>query len=309
MKNTLIIILLGSVSYTGFAQPSERFMTRKDYIERWKDEAKSQMIKYKIPASITLAQGILESANGNSELAKYANNHFGIKCHNWDGPRIYKDDDNKDDCFRKYPDAFHSFEDHSKFLAHRKRYASLFNLEITDYEGWAKGLKKAGYATNPKYAHLLINLIEENGLYQYDVENLTKVDKEPKKDLGLSIGKELVLPKFEQKEHSVKSYNKIKYITAFKGDTYYKIAKEFDMSLWQLYKYNDCENETKIIEGERIYLQPKKNKAKNKIHIVKQGETLRDISQQEGIKLKKLLKKNGMNLDSKLDIGEKIILK
>lgn len=138
MKNISLLLLLSLPFLSVFAQPSERFISREDYIERWKDEAVSQMVKYGIPASITLAQGILESGNGNSELAKYANNHFGIKCHDWDGPGVYKDDDKRDECFRKYTNAFESFEDHSKFLAHRSRYETLFTLKVTDYEGWLK---------------------------------------------------------------------------------------------------------------------------------------------------------------------------
>ncbi len=308
MKTLVTLILLGSTYYSAFAQPSERFLTRQDYIERWKDEAVSQMVKYKIPASITLAQGILESANGNSELAKYANNHFGIKCHGWDGPGIYKDDDRKDECFRKYTNAFESFEDHSKFLAHRKRYANLFTLEITDYESWAKGLRRAGYATNPKYANLLIDLIEENGLYQYDRMESVAIVAAPGKTLEMPQN-DLVLPVIKSVKHTVSRYNKVKYITVVKGDTYYKIAKEFDMALWQLYKYNDCDNNTKLKDGERIYLQPKRNRVKNKYHTVAAGETLRSIAQQEGIKLKKLEKKNGMTLATSLEVGQKIKLK
>lgn len=308
MKNVVTLILLSFISFGAFAQPSERFLTRQDYIERWKDEAISQMVKYKIPASITLAQGILESGNGNSELAKYAKNHFGIKCHGWDGPGVYKDDDKKDECFRKYANAFESFEDHSKFLAHRKRYAALFELEITDYEGWAKGLRKAGYATNPKYANLLIDLIEDNGLYQYDRMEVVAVNSEPSKVVELPQN-DLVLPVFKPVKHNVLSVNKVNYIKAVKGDTYYKVAKEFDMALWQLYKYNDCDNNTKLIEGERIYLQPKRNRVKKKYHTVKTGETLRSISQIEGVKLKGLLKKNGMTIETQIKEGQKIKLK
>jgi LysM repeat protein len=291
-----------------YAQPSERFISRQDYIEMWKDEAISQMVKYGVPASITLAQGLLESGNGNSELAKYANNHFGIKCHGWDGPGVYKDDDKKDECFRKYTDAFDSFEDHSKFLAHRGRYSTLFTLETTDYEGWAKGLRKAGYATNPKYANLLIDLIESNGLYQYDRMDAIIANNEPVHKIEVPQNK-LVLPKIEAAKHNVQFYFKTKYVTVKKGDTYYKIAKEFEMSLWQLYNYNDCGENTKLFVGERIYLQPKRNKVKSKFHTVVKGETLRSIAQEEGVKLKKIYKKNGMTLDSKITIGQKIRLK
>jgi len=307
MKSVFTLIFSTLIAYTSYAQPSERFISRHDYVEMWKDEAVSQMVKYGVPASITLAQGILESGNGNSALAKYANNHFGIKCHGWDGPGIYKDDDKKDECFRKYTNAFESFEDHSKFLAHRKRYASLFTLKRTDYEAWAKGLRKAGYATNPKYANMLIDLIETNALYQYDKMDAMIVAKEPSKEI-YTIEHKLVIPKVEVNNHAILKHYKTNYILALNGDTYYKIAKEFDMALWQLYNYNDCGTITKIKAGERIYLQPKRNKSNSKTHIIADNEDLRAIAQLEGIKLKRLLRKNGMTLESKLVVGQKLKL-
>ena len=143
-------------------------MSRVEYISKYKDLAVAEMNQYGIPASITLAQGLLESGNGNSELARKARNHFGIKCHNsWEGNKVYYDDDEAQECFRKYPTVAASYRDHSVFLQ-KARYANLFELAITDYKGWAKGLKKAGYATNPKYAELLIKIIEDNQLHQYD---------------------------------------------------------------------------------------------------------------------------------------------
>ena len=152
-------------------------MTRNEYIDKYKDEAIYQMKKYKIPASITLAQGILESSDGNGELAKKSNNHFGIKCHSdWEGERVYHDDDKKNECFRKYNKVRDSYDDHSEFLL-RPRYASLFEYALTDYKSWAKGLKKAGYATNPYYAKHLIKIIEENELNKLDDELEVESDK------------------------------------------------------------------------------------------------------------------------------------
>lgn len=149
-------------------KPTGSKFTAEDYIRMYEKLAIRQMKKHGIPASITLAQGILESANGNSDLARNANNHFGIKCTtDWGGKSYYKDDDEPNSCFRKYPNVESSYEDHSDFLK-RKRYAALFSLKRTDYKGWAHGLKKAGYATNPKYPELLINLIERYSLYKYD---------------------------------------------------------------------------------------------------------------------------------------------
>ena len=142
------------------------------YIKRWKDEAIRQMVEHRIPASITLAQGILESGSGKSELSSKSNNHFGIKCHKgWEGGRTYYDDDKKGECFRVYDDARDSYHDHSLFLK-RDRYASLFDLRIDDYKGWAKGLKRCGYATSPTYAKALIELIERHGLDRYDDEGI-----------------------------------------------------------------------------------------------------------------------------------------
>ena len=162
------LILISGLIFTQQLSQAAKNSTQ-DYIEQWKITAIEQMNEHQIPASITLAQGILESANGNSPLAKKANNHFGIKCHkSWDGGTFFQDDDLKNECFRSYDNAAQSYDDHSAFLTGRSRYAKLFDLKITDYKGWAKGLKSAGYATNPKYAHLLIDIIEKFDLDKYD---------------------------------------------------------------------------------------------------------------------------------------------
>jgi LysM repeat protein len=172
------------ISAVVLAQTSKAPMTAEQYIENFKDDAIKEMQLFNIPASITLAQGMLESGNGNSDLAIYANNHFGIKCHNeWTGPTFTKDDDEKDECFRKYPTALDSYTDHSNFLKTRSRYAFLFELKRTDYKGWARGLKKVGYATDPKYPRRLIDLIETYKLYQYDhVEDAIAKTEEKRKD-------------------------------------------------------------------------------------------------------------------------------
>lgn len=305
------LLALGIVfSINSFAQPSEQTISRVDYIEMWKDEAINQMVKYDIPASITLAQGILESANGNSELARYANNHFGIKCHGWSGETIHKDDDHKDDCFRKYLTAHESFEDHSLFLQ-KNRYQFLFDYEITDYKAWAKGLKKAGYATNPKYPQLLIELIEQNELYKYDKMQSEFESKDP--DIaskpGITQPLDIEYSSMVNIHMMEVSKNKIKFVTVKAGDTYYKIAKEFDLGLWQLYKYNDLTKEDVLLPGDIIYLQPKKNRGKEEYHIVKRGETMKDISQQHGIKLKKLYKRNEGLFGQELEEGFKVKLK
>ncbi|CAG5085930.1 glucosaminidase domain-containing protein [Parvicella tangerina] len=297
-------------SLNTWAQPSERVISRNEYIEMWKDEAIRQMVEYNIPASITLAQGILESANGNSELARYANNHFGIKCHGWTGETINKDDDHKDDCFRKYLTAHESFEDHSVFLQ-KSRYQFLYEYDVTDYKSWAKGLKKAGYATNPKYPDLLIKLIEQHELYKYDKmqDSFEPKDPELASTPGMTELLEIEASSMVNVHMIEVSKNKIKFVTVKTGDTYYKIAKEFDLGLWQLYKYNDLTKEDVLLPGDIIYLQPKKNKAKEKYHIAKKGETMNDIAQQYGVKLKKLYKRNEGMFGKSLEEGQQINLR
>lgn len=307
----LLLVAVLTFSIDAFAQPSERTISRNEYIEMWKDEAINQMVKYKIPASITLAQGILESANGNSELARYGNNHFGIKCYGgWDGETILKDDDKKDDCFRKYLTPHESYEDHSVFLQ-KSRYQFLYDYETTDYKSWAKGLKKAGYATNPKYPDLLIKLIEQHELYKYDKMQSEFASKNPDLETEPAINQPLELEASSMVNvHMIEvSKNKIKFVTVKTGDTYYKIAKEFDLGLWQLYKYNDLTKEDVLLPGDVIYLQPKKNKAKEKVHTVKNGETMKDIAQLYGVKLKKLYKHNEGLFGKDLEVGQKINLK
>ena len=274
-----------------FVSVASQNMTRKQYIEQYSKDAITQMHKHKIPASITMAQGILESSNGNSRLAVKGNNHFGIKCHNWDGKKIYEDDDKKNECFRKYDNVLASFEDHSLFLKKYNRYAFLFDLKITDYKSWAKGLKTAGYATNKKYADLLIKLIEENQLYELDkMEEAQSIVAESSRNVYLHP-------------------NRIKYVISKEGETLLEIAKEFDMRLWQLYKYNDIENMYELTKGEKIFIQPKKNKGRVESHIVEDGESMRSISQFYGVKLKKLKRRNKHLSDFEIKSGFKIKLR
>lgn len=304
VRNTFTILVLISLSVNITAQPAERNYTRLDYIEQWKDEAIKQMHAHGIPASITLAQGILESADGNSALAKYANNHFGIKCHGWDGASFIQDDDEANECFRKYDSAEESYNDHSLFLTGRSRYSDLFELELTDYKGWAKGLKKAGYATNPKYADLLIMIIEDNELYQYD--ELEYVDtKNIPEDIDIEIPDEL-----EQVVRDILVHpNDIDYVIVKDGDTPYTIARELDIWVSQVYKYNELSGNDILRPGDIVYLQPKRNKAKEEYHTVLEGETMYSISQKYGIKLKKLYKKNLMEEGTQPAIGQVLYLR
>jgi hypothetical protein len=283
---------------------TEKKYTQEEYVTMWKSVAVSQMVKNRIPASIIMAQGILESGNGNSILARTANNHFGIKCHEWTGETIYLDDDKPNECFRSYATADESFMDHSKFLMGRARYTTLFKLQADDYKGWAQGLKDAGYATNPKYPQLLIDLIDKLKLYELDKVGNT----EPAKVELMASSKES-----KAESHLVKVHkNKIKYVIAKKGDTFYRIAKEFDMGLWQLYKYNDFgERKDMLQEGDIIYLQPKRRKSKsNDTFEVKNPISLRTISQLEGIRLESLMDKNSISSpDDLVPKGKEITLK
>ena len=282
-----------------------------NYIRTYSNLAITKMQEHKIPASITLAQGILESAAGTSELAVKANNHFGIKCHKtWEGKTYHKDDDKQGECFRKYNSAAESFEDHSQFLK-ASRYADLFKLEITDYKSWAHGLKKAGYATHPEYAQRLIRVIEEYGLAVYDKKessqplannnkprNETPQSSKPSADFktdpepfnGFSP-----VP-YDYTTRTVYSNNGSYFIVAKKGDTFYKIALDVQLSVGELKSYNDVNvRNYEPQEGEMIYLQRKKPYAEVNYHTLKSGETLRDIAQKYGCRLKSIYKLNQLN--------------
>ncbi|MGQ1785639.1 glucosaminidase domain-containing protein [Saccharicrinis sp. GN24d3] len=286
--------------------------SRVQYIQEYHELAIKEMNRVGIPASITLAQGMLESGNGNSTLARKSNNHFGIKCHNdWSGRKVYHDDDRKGECFRKYKNVYQSYIDHSDFLTGKKRYASLFDLKTTDYKGWAKGLKKAGYATDPKYAHRLIDIIEENDLHQFDkggtfVRNWGGSDKSI---LKTSSDDDFTIDAFGA--HQVKLNNGVKYVTVQDGDTFEKISREFGLKSWELYTYNDLPEDAHISEFKYIYVQPKRNKAhrKHSFHKVKEGETLQYISNKYGVKLNRLNRYNELSEGDKIETGQYIQLR
>lgn len=274
--------------------------SRSEYISSWKKSAIDQMIQYKIPASITLAQGILESGNGNSKLAVEANNHFGIKCHGWKGDKIYMDDDSKGECFRSYKNAKESYEDHSLFLTNNSRYKSLFNYNIKDYKSWAKGLKKAGYATNKSYAELLIKIIEKENLQYFD-KNILSIN-----DISAPV---LFLNNYSKR---VKTYsNRVRYIVANSNDTYYKIAINNGVTLRQLYRYNNIPtNKSTVEKGDVICITPKKRYSKKVVFIINKKMNLIDVSQKTGLKLKRLIRLNEIsNPEDQLNIGSKILLK
>jgi LysM repeat protein len=305
-------------------------LTRREYIETWKEEAIYQMALHKIPASITLAQGILESRDGNSRLAKEANNHFGIKCHSdWEGRKIYEDDDRLGECFRHYPNARESFEDHSVFLK-KNRYASLFELDLNDYKGWAHGLKQCGYATNPDYAKLLIRIIEENNLVEYDKQGIMYAERgelpahaKPSNRPRLNAAEGSRHGKREQNRKSderseitvsnghevLLSDNDIKYVLARAGDTPESIAREIDLNVLFIRRFNDFNAETVLAPGDKVYLQPKRLHASKDQHEVVKGDTWISISQQYGIKLKQLYKLNKAEPGSAVQPGQKVLLR
>jgi LysM repeat protein len=288
---------------TVFAQPDKK-ITRVEYIEKYKDLAMEEMKRTGIPASITLAQGLLESGNGNSRLAIKANNHFGIKCHEWNGASINHDDDKKDECFRKYKSAEQSYRDHSDFLTSRTRYALLFDLKSDDYKGWAKGLKSAGYATSPTYAKDLIKVIEDNELYKFDQVVLSEADKNRKSQdkleaEDLATGRRILFN------------NRVKYIIADSNDTYEKLTEQFNLLEWQLPRYNDVQENSTLKKGDYVYLQPKRNRASfvTKVHIVKAGEDLHSIAQIYGVKEEKLRERNRIPQGSEPNVGVAILLR
>jgi LysM repeat protein len=313
-----LFLLLSLKGVVGYAQTST---LAKQYVENFKDEAIKEMQLYNIPASITLAQGMLESGYGMSDLAKKANNHFGIKCHgDWQGPTFIQNDDEKNECFRKYTTVLESYTDHSLFLKSRARYAHLFELNTTDYRGWAKGLKEAGYATEPKYSERLLDLIETYELYNYDLKSTsskkqkntdTKQAKNKKQNKQETAKKETPIEQAQtpSASHEILRLGIVKYIIVKPGDTFTQLAKETDKDLWQLYKYNNMTAEDKLIAGQRLYLQPKRNKAKEEFHVVKKGETMKSISQIHGIKLKKLYKKNNMKPNEEAVVGQKLYMR
>lgn len=270
------------------------------YIDQYKDVAIEQMLRYNIPASITLAQGLLESNAGMSELSRKGNNHFGIKCHDWLGATTYHDDDASQECFRAYNDVYESFEDHSKFLSRQPRYSSLFKLSRTDYKGWAHGLKKCGYATNPLYANSLINLIE---LYK-----LQRYDHAKSYDSFMVKRTEFKHIKPSTHLHPIHIYNKNYYLQARFGDTFKSIGKEVGISYKKIAKYNERDKNDVLKAGETIYLKKKQKRAdkvyKKRPHRVKFGESMYSIAQYYGIRLKSLYKMNNLSPNYDLKQGD-----
>jgi len=323
-RGIIISFCLFFFTINGFSQKKQ---TTEQYIKKYYKIAIREMKSFKIPASITLAQGILESASGNSALAKKAKNHFGIKCHkSWKGKKYYMDDDEKDECFRVYKNPEKSFVDHSLFLTNRGRYSFLFtDFATTDYKKWARGLKKAGYATNPNYPKLLINIIEKYHLYKYDridfipeekvqedvlvLEEINDDDfviEETDEYIKAIMGRNVY---YSNKEKGIFIFNRIKTIKA-KGKTPIEIAVEFDINHSRLLKYNEITaNDIFKEPTQNVFLQPKRAKGSQKEYLVKPGDSMWEISQMFGLKISKLYKYNLMQLGEQAKPGEHLNLR
>ncbi|MDR1724021.1 MAG: glucosaminidase domain-containing protein [Tannerella sp.] len=311
----LIYITLAICPGTIWGQRQTRVASFEEYINKYKSLAIEQQKKYSIPASITLAQGLLESAAGNSRLAVQANNHFGIKCKKeWRGAKIYHDDDEKGECFRAYKSAQESYIDHSKFLSERTFYVSLFKLDIHDYKGWAYGLQACGYATDKSYGEKLVRIIETYELYKYDytkyeapepiIDDIYEIAIEPSE-------KKEWKPTKTNWRRRIYETNGVHFITAQDGDTYESIAKEAKMSLKKLLKYNDATKELRLDTDNIVYLQAKKKYAAKgySTHTVRAGESLHGISQSYGMRLKTLYKLNKLKEDYRIKPGDVLKLR
>ena len=319
MRKLLIIVIMFFAIPLCYAQS-----VQEEYIKKYCQIAVDEMTRTGVPASITLAQGILESGSGTSQLSIKGNNHFGIKCHSdWTGGKMYVDDDAKNECFRMYRNASESFRDHSDFLKNNQRYASLFKLNPKDYKGWATGLKKAGYATSPTYATRLIEIIENYKLTQYDSgtfvpvavisentfenTNSSTIDNTTKPSVYYSSNSfELSMT-----EYSLGTNNNTQYIVLKYDMDIEVLSRKLGMAPWELRKYNDLPKDYKVKAGEIIYLKPKRNKAEKKysVHTVQRGETMRDISQKYAVKVKKLYKMNGWESGVQPVEGSKVRLR
>lgn len=315
MKRTLTIFLLICTLALTASLADSRKSPQSVYIERYAELAVEEMYRSGVPASITLAQGLLESRYGQSELAVKGNNHFGIKCHNWNGEGIYHDDDRKGECFRKYDSAEESFRDHSDFLRYRDRYRFLFDLDPTDYKGWAHGLKKAGYATDSKYSQKLISLIEEFELYKYDqsdarqrqlpdspseIERVEPLSKRQKETFQFALSRQMY------------SINGVPFVYSVEGESYESIAARYNLFRKEILRYNDLNEDVTLYPGTVVYLQKKKKQAAKGLdkHIVEgDGETLADIAQRYAVRLSSLCRMNTFSADYVPKEGEVIILR
>ncbi len=314
MYKIIFALLLSIVSLTVSAQRT----TIEEYIEQFKDIAMNEMKRSGVPASITLAQGILESENGNSELVKKSNNHFGIKCKStWAGTSVTHDDDATGECFRAYTNADESYRDHSDFLKANKRYSFLFTLDPVDYAGWARGLKKAGYATNPRYPDLLIKYVEQYNLQQYSLAalngsqemNVATVDDSKLGNIPAEFKEALSTEAMNRStSYDVVSINKTKAVYAKKGTSLLVIADKHGISLKKLMEFNDMTQDGLLEKDQYIYLQKKSKTGEKEFYMANNGETVYDVAQKTGVQLKYLLEYNNVSRETKLSSNAKLFL-
>ena len=318
---TFAVIFFMMLSVAAGAQPVADIV---EYINTYKQLAMEEMKRTGVPASITIAQGIHETYAGKSELVLKSHNHFGIKCKAyWTGRKEYHDDDARGECFRSYAFAADSYRDHSDFLKGSERYASLFRLDPTDYEGWAKGLKKAGYATNPKYAGIIIKLIEKYNLQQYSLiamgkmspadEIIATVPSDERSNIASYIkyvepAQELGPPPTVNYPMGEFTINNTRAIFAKRGTLMLAIAQQYEISLSRLLEFNDMHSDEVLLKDQLIFLQRKRKTGSNEIHIVSNGETLYDICQAEAIRLDNLLEYNNLQKTTQPAAGEKLYL-
>jgi hypothetical protein len=294
------------------------------YIETYRDIAIEEMHRTGVPASIKLAQGIHETTAGTSDLVIRSNNHFGIKCKsNWTGESVSHDDDAPQECFRKYDDPFQSYRDHSDFLRGSNRYASLFTLDPLNYQAWAYGLKRAGYATNPRYPQILIKLIETYQLQDYTMIALGKMP--PKENMIAKAGDESSTgngnaithgPDASDLDVPTASYpsgefkiNDTRVIFATAGTSMLSIARQYDVPLARIFEFNDMQETEELAKDQLIFLQRKRKTGQTEFHIVKKGENLRDISQLEAIRMESLLELNHLQSYMQPAAGEQLFLR
>ena len=328
-------ILVAFLSLLAFSEASAQTrQTKEEYVDRYKHIAIDHMERYGIPASITMAQGILESDSGNSKLALSSNNHFGIKCKkDWTGDRVFHNDDAPNECFRKYDSVEDSYQDHAEFLDKSPRYDSLFAYAATDYKSWARGLKAAGYATAKDYAQRLIRLIEDNKLYLLDQENGSALyASRNRSENGINYDFEsqssVNTPSTHQGRinpdqyrvsertfngYSVYTNNLTNMLIAREGDTFKDIARTFVIPERLLRKYNEIDPKSTAdpIAGEMIYIERKQIKwqGEESHHTISQGETLTSIAQLYGIRQRNLAKMNKLKINATLEEGEQLRLK
>lgn len=334
MKNIFFILLL----IFGSIINAQDWKTDDQYIQNFAKYAVEEMELYKIPASIKLAQGILETGGGQSRLAREGKNHFGIKCkENWTGKTMKHTDDAPNECFRVYDDPRQSYRDHSIFLTTRKYYTGLFSLDIKDYKAWAHGLKKAGYATNPRYAYILIDRIERYKLYEFDnikphqvadklkelypgytpTDDIIAKVEAPKKEQTKFVETPKITVETPKKKSKQEILNELKILSHPNGGLKYivlsgeldlvDISQKYNINESRLHSYNELKSR-KLSKNQIIFLEYKKSSGSQEFYIAQKGDKMYEIAQKFGIKLRKLYSKNRMEEGDEPTEGQKIYL-